>query len=170
MLQSPDFEAALEPPEEASADELQAMLEAPNEPEKQDEQEMESPPTGIPVPKMVSFLDVASQFFGQETVTFIDARDQGTYEAGHIPGALHIDAERLGSDPLVGADVLASVAQSQVLIVYCSGGQCDLSRKLATNLIVRGYPKVLVFEGGWNEWVEEGQPEEEGPMAQGGTP
>ena len=43
-------------------------------------------------------LDVASQL-GQQTVTFIDARDQGTYEAGHIPGALYIDAERLARTP-----------------------------------------------------------------------
>jgi len=160
-IQQPDFEAALAPPEEASADEMEALLQdspAPSQEEVKKE---------IPTPKMVSFIDVASRFFNQPTVRFIDARDAGTYEAGHIPGALNIDAERLGADPLIGADLLADVPKTHVLIVYCSGGQCDLSKRLATNLIVRGYGKVLVFEGGWNEWTDEGQPVEEGPLGGG---
>ena len=156
LIQTPDFDAALAPPEEASAEEMEALLEADSEPADSAEN------NAIPVPKMVTFLDVASRFFGQPNVTFIDARDAGTYEAGHIPGAINIDAERLDSDPLVGADVLENTPKTNVLIVYCSGGQCDLSKRLASNLIVRGYLKVLVFEGGWNEWTDEGQPTEEG--------
>ena len=157
LIQSPDFEAALMPPEEATAEEMEALLEeAPVDGDQAKSNE-------IPIPKMVSFLDVASRFFGQPNVTFIDARDVGTFEAGHIPGALNIDAERLDSDPMVGSDTLKKTPKTNVLIVYCSGGQCDLSNRLASNLIARGFLKVLVFEGGWNEWTDEGQPTEEGP-------
>ena len=162
-IQQPDFEAALAPPEEASADEVAALLNDQTPTEGQDVEKDE-----IPTPKMVSFIDVASRFFNQPNVRFIDARDAGTYEAGHIPGALHIDAERLNGDPMVGAKVLADVPKTHILIVYCSGGQCDLSKRLASNLIARGFQKVLVFEGGWNEWLDEGQPTEEGPG--GGAP
>ena len=157
-IQQPDFEAALAPPEEASAQEVEALLQ--DSPPASQEKGKEE----IPTPKMVSFIDVASRFFNQPTVRFIDARDAGTYEAGHIPGALNIDAERLGADAFIGADLLADIPKTHVLIVYCSGGQCDLSKRLATNLIVRGFGKVLVFDGGWNEWTDEGQPVEEGPM------
>jgi len=156
FIQSPDFEMELAPPEEASAEEMEALLE---ENPTQDESVQSDE---IPVPKMVSFLDVASRFFGQPNVTFIDARDEGTFEAGHIPGALNIDAERLDSDALIGAKSLEKTPKTNVLIVYCSGGQCDLSKRLASNLIARGFLKVLVFEGGWNEWTDEGQPVEEG--------
>ena len=37
--------------------------------------------------------------FGQLR-SLIDARDAGSYEAGHIPGAILMDAEKLDSDPL----------------------------------------------------------------------
>ena len=160
-IQSPDFEKALAPPEEASSAELEAMLQEGNTPETAESEE-------IPVPKMVTFLDVASRFFGQPGVHFIDARDAGSYEAGHIPGAILMDAEKLDSDPLFDQAKIAELPRTDVLIVYCSGGQCDLSRRLGTNLVTRGFTKVLVYEGGWNEWTEEGQPTEEGP--EGGAP
>lgn len=159
-IQDPDFEAALAPPEEASAAEIEAVLNGvPSEDSELAKAEVNNE---IPTSKGISFLDVASRFFGQKNVLFVDARDAGTFEAGHIPGAKNIDAEGLDSDLLVGEETMATVPKTHVVIVYCSGGQCDLSKRLATNLVVRGYQKVFVFEGGWNEWVEEGQPIEEG--------
>ncbi len=161
VLQGSDFEKALAPPEEASSAELEAMLDGEIPPDAVNSGE-------IPVPKMVSFLDVASRFFGQPGVHFIDARDIGSYEAGHIPGAILMDAEKLDSDPLFDQDKIEKLPRKDVLIVYCSGGQCDLSRRLGTNLVTRGFTNVLVYEGGWNEWTEEGQPTEEG--LEGGSP
>ena len=167
LAQSPDFAKALSPPEKASAEELTAML----QPAADDPGPAATDQTNeVPTAKMISFLDVMTQFFGESNVTFVDGRDQGTYESGHIPGAIHIDAEALDDKPDTGAEILAKVPKKQVLVVYCSGGGCTLSKKLAENLIGRGYSKVVIFEGGWNEWVEQGQLKEEGPMATGGTP
>lgn len=166
MLQSPDFEKALAPPEKASDAELTAMLE-PTSPENTES--AENKPKVTAAPKMISFMDVIGKFFGESNVTFVDGRDQNTYELGHIPSAINIDAEQLESDPKHGANVLAKIPKNQVMIVYCSGGGCTLSKILAANLIGRGYAKVLIFEGGWNEWVDQGQLKEEGPMAVGGA-
>ena len=74
-IQGPDFEKALAPPEEASSAEPEAALQEGNTPETAEEE--------IPVPKMVTFLDVTR--FLVSRVLLIDARDAGSYEAGHIP-------------------------------------------------------------------------------------
>ena len=118
--------------------------------------------SGIPVVTQVDFNAVMSVYFGAENVQFIDARDAGTYEAGHVPGALHFDAERLDADEAYGHATLESIPRDHAVIVYCSGGNCDLSMRLGRNLIVRGFRNVLVYEGGWSEWISEGAPTEEG--------
>ena len=135
VVQQPDFDRILEPPEEASDEDLDKMLEDVPEVkngQKEGEAEAAGAEAGadIPVPKMVSFIDIVTRFYGKENVRFIDARDRGSFEAGHIPGALHIDAEDLDGNPMVGQEVLEPLSRKMVMIVYCSGGKCDLSKRL----------------------------------------
>jgi rhodanese-related sulfurtransferase len=121
----------------------------------------------IPLVTNVDFNTVMTVYFGAENVHFIDARDAGTFEAGHVPGAIHIDAERLDVDEAHGQAMLNAVPRQHAVVVYCSGGNCDLSMRLGRNLIARGFRNVLVFEGGWSEWVAEGAPSEEGAAREG---
>jgi hypothetical protein len=37
--------------------------------------------------------------------------------------------------------------------VYCSGDQCDLAKLLANKLLSEGFSNLLLFRGGWDEWV-----------------
>ena len=97
-----------------------------------------------------------------EGVYFIDARGVGSFEAGHIPGSLHLDAENVTPGGVWGEDVLPRIAQDASVVVYCGGGDCDLSKRLGRALIQRGYKKVFVDEGGWNDWIDQGGPTAEG--------
>lgn len=114
-------------------------------------------------PKAVDFLTFRTELFGSESVTVVDARDEPTYEQGHIPGAVPFDAEVAASDENYAASRRSLVPPKHTVVVYCSGGSCDLSMQLARELIEAGYGRVMVYEGGWTEWVEEGGEEETGP-------
>ena len=157
-----DFSEITTPAKTASKDDLAKLIQGT--PEKSKEGVAE-----IATPKMVSFLDIMSELYGRPDVHFIDARDEPTYESGHIPNAIPLDTEKVEGDKNYGQDRIAALPRTDMLIVYCSGGNCDLSIRLARNLIARGFKKVLVYEGGWTEWVKEGGDKEEGLYVPKGT-
>jgi rhodanese-related sulfurtransferase len=113
-------------------------------------------------PKVVTFETVMGELLGQPGVVFIDARDEGTFSSARMPGARHLDAEALEADPGYGASLLTELPQESVLVIYCGGGGCDLSIRLARILSERGWSRTLVYEGGWQEWTDMGGPIEEG--------
>ncbi|GMV38355.1 MAG: hypothetical protein AMXMBFR64_00710 [Myxococcales bacterium] len=161
---APDFDAALAPPAQADSSEIARLREeTPQAPTSDADVAPERP--RVVIPKRVSFIDLRSQLYAQPGVSIIDARDRSSYEGGHIPGSLHLDLDDLERDPNAGGPVLAQVPRTDVVVVYCSGGDCDISMRLARKLIARGYDKVLVYEGGWTEWLQE-----DGTRATGAEP
>ena len=44
------------------------------------------------------------------------------------------------------------------IVVYCSGGACELSMDLAKLMLENGRKKVLIYEGGYPEWQAAGYP------------
>jgi len=115
-----------------------------------------SPQSGIPLP--IGLMQVREVYERKEAL-FVDARDAGTFAAGHIRGAVSI--------PVGYSDVrlpvfAASVPTATTLVVYCNGFGCRDSRDLGAKLLKAGYSKVYVFEGGWPEWRDAGLPAERG--------
>ncbi len=109
----------------------------------------------------VDFEAVAAIFNDSDgqagTVTFVDARNDEAYEAGHIPGAIQADHYRL-EDCI---EVLLDYADaSEKLIVYCSGGNCEDSMFLCKDLLEFDvlYDKIYLYSGGWKEWTKRGMP------------
>ena len=85
--------------------------------------------------------------------TFVDARSPEEYAAGHIPGALSMPFDDVFKNP----DKARTLTHGRPIVVtYCGGGECDLSRNLAFSLIEAGHRKVLVFLGGLPGWKEAG--------------
>ncbi|MDH3216145.1 MAG: rhodanese-like domain-containing protein [Candidatus Krumholzibacteria bacterium] len=89
-------------------------------------------------------------------VTIIDARGNGEYAQGHIPGALNIPYENF----VEYYKNLDFVPIDAIVIIYCRSVTCDLSDNLAQELRLMGYEKVLLYRGGWQEWSEAGLPTE----------
>lgn len=77
----------------------------------------------------------------------IDVRTQEEFNSGHIPGAICIPNETIGTDP---PEELPD--KDQVLLIYCRSGNRskDASQKLAN----MGYTNVYEF-GGINTWTGE---------------
>jgi molybdopterin/thiamine biosynthesis adenylyltransferase/rhodanese-related sulfurtransferase len=84
------------------------------------------------------------------SVTFLDVREQDEYDAGTIPGAVHIARGFLESQ--VESRVTDRDAE---LIVYCAGGV--RSAFAVKTLAEMGYTNVLSMAGGYGQWKNEGR-------------
>ena len=84
----------------------------------------------------------------------LDVRDADEYEAGHIPGSVHIPYGQL-------ANRLAELPRDRVVATICSGGKRS---GLAASILQReGFDRVVhVAHGGVGTWCEGGHPVEEG--------
>ena len=93
---------------------------------------------------------------GEEIVVFVDARKREDYVEAHIPGAVHLSHYESTSQI---ENVRPVLEQAFMIIVYCNGGDCEDSINLALDLTtVYGFSNdsVYVFEGGMEEWQENG--------------
>lgn len=77
-------------------------------------------------------------------VLVVDVRRADEYEAGHVPGAIHLPGESIGGVPPVELPDLDAA-----LIVYCSTGV--RSREAADKLAALGYTRVIDM-GGIADW------------------
>lgn len=90
------------------------------------------------------------EIFSNREAKFVDARDNWDFADGHIPGAINIPEYKFTSEE----PNLKLLNKDEKIIVYCEGNQCDISKRLATELIKLGYKKVWVYLGGMKEWWE----------------
>ena len=77
----------------------------------------------------------------------LDVRTPEEYEAKHIPGAVNVPNETIGSDP-----ILQLPDKDQRILVYCRSG--NRSKQSAQKLADQGYTNVVEF-GGINDWTGE---------------
>ena len=79
----------------------------------------------------------------------IDARTPEAFAKGHIKNANNIyGAEAESRIP----DILDQVPRDRVILIYCDGGECELSHHVADVLKSFGYGPIFIFTGGWAEW------------------
>ena len=100
--------------------------------------------------------------YAQNQVVFIDARNDDEFQGGHIPGAHQFD--HFHYEKFLPTIVPLCQAAQQV-VVYCGGGDCELSEFAATMLANDlGVPKekLAVYGGGMTEWKAKGLPVETG--------
>jgi rhodanese-related sulfurtransferase len=104
-------------------------------------------------------LAYAKRFFDAGGALFVDAREAAEYAEGHIAGALSVPFDDAVKNPAL----LNPFKQAgKPLILYCSGGDCELSKDLAKNMLADGIRKVLVFTDGLPAWKAAGYPMDAG--------
>lgn len=100
-------------------------------------------------------LSRAYQLYKQGVI-FIDSRSKEEYAQGHIKGAINIpfyESEKY-------EDVLSKIDKNDLIVTYCSGEDCDTSILHGDELFEKGYKRVYIFHGGWNDWLDAGYPVE----------
>src|SRR5688572_10153335 len=97
-------------------------------------------------------------------LVILDARPLAAFEAGHIPGAIHLDPRALG--PLPGALVAefrkAGVPAGRRVICYSDRTFPEAAGRLFWHLELAGRREVQVLNGGFDAWGRLGRPVERG--------
>ena len=92
--------------------------------------------------------DEAKKMMEQDgTQIIVDVRMQEEYDSGHIPGAICIPNESIGTEP---PEELPDF--DQIILIYCRSG--NRSKQAAQKLFDMGYINVYEF-GGINDWTGE---------------
>ena len=92
-------------------------------------------------------ITLAKKLFEENTV-FVDARAEEYYIDGHIPSAICND----DFDTLL-EELENEINTDESFVVYCSDDDCGSSEDLSYELQSYGCNKILLFKGGWKEWV-----------------
>jgi len=101
----------------------------------------------------IASVDQAREIVSSGDYAVLDARPHSDYIAGHIPSALSVPYDDLGTAfPRAQLFMLPG----QPVLVYCSGVACDESLELSRFLLQQGYSNVVLFAGGFSEWSKAG--------------
>ena len=77
----------------------------------------------------------------------LDVRTLGEFEEKHIPGAINVANETIGTD-----EILELPDKDQLILVYCRSG--NRSKQASEKLAALGYTNIVEF-GGINDWPGE---------------
>jgi rhodanese-related sulfurtransferase len=105
-------------------------------------------------------LATLRKLYAANAALVIDAREAPDYADGHISGALSLPYNDAMAEP---ERVKKLDPAGRPIVIYCSGGDCELSMDLAKLMVEAGKRRVLVYEGGFPEWQGAGLPVAKGP-------
>jgi hydroxyacylglutathione hydrolase len=110
---------------------------------------------GLPVERIqpISVAELRAQLTGREAPIVLDVRQDDEWNAGHIPGALHIENGRLPYDDL-------PMPTDRPVVVHCQ--HRDRSTAGLSVLARRGYRDLRLIDGGFAAWSEAGFEVEQG--------
>ncbi|MFZ0240904.1 MAG: rhodanese-like domain-containing protein [Desulfobacterales bacterium] len=100
-------------------------------------------------------IEEAVGLFEEGAALFVDARPEDDFKAGHIKGAFNLPD--MDFDQYIGPFLEKTPAEA-VLITYCEGQSCVLSKNLADKLVLAGFEKVFHLSDGWGQWKARGLP------------
>ena len=107
-------------------------------------------------------LATAQALHENQLATFVDARPADEFEAGHIESAVHISPAMLEANSSLF--VLDVIDPDKPIVIYCGGGDCDDSHRVAELLQdLRGLTQTHVFVDGYPAWADAGLPTNTGP-------
>lgn len=92
-------------------------------------------------------MEEAITMMEEETGIILDVRTAQEYSEKHIPGAINIANESIGTE-----DIPELPDKDQLILVYCRSG--NRSKQAAEKLVKLGYTNIIEI-GGINSWPGE---------------
>lgn len=86
----------------------------------------------------------------------LDTRSRAEFDAGHIPGAVVLDAP--ADQQIAAVTKLTASDKTKPLVLYCNGPYCQASRRLADRLTDAGFTSVRRYQLGIPVWRALGGP------------
>jgi rhodanese-related sulfurtransferase len=81
----------------------------------------------------------------------VDTRSREAWDAGHVPGAVHLPGREIGER------AAAELDRAVPVVTYCWGPGCNGATRAALALSLLGY-RVREMLGGFEYWAREGLP------------
>ena len=100
----------------------------------------------------VSDVDAALES-GAPGFVLIDSRSREAWDAGHVPGAVHVPGREIAER------AAAELDRAVPVVTYCWGPGCNGATRAALALALLGY-RVREMIGGFEYWAREGLPVE----------
>jgi len=93
-------------------------------------------------------MDEAIELMENESgYIILDVRTEAEFSEKHIPGAINVPNESIGSD-----EIAELPDKGQLILVYCRSG--NRSKQASEKLVKLGYTNIVEF-GGINDWPGE---------------
>lgn len=101
--------------------------------------------------KECTVADVALMRERGEKFTLVDVREDNEWDAGRLPGAIHL------GKGIIERDIEKEIPDhASKIVLYCGGGY--RSALAADNLQKMGYTNVISMDGGFKGWKSAGHP------------
>ena len=97
--------------------------------------------------RQITMEEAVTMMQEESDYIILDVRTSEEYSEKHIPGAINIPNETIGSE-----DIPELPDKDQLILVYCRSG--NRSKQAAAKLVKLGYTNIVEF-GGINDWTGE---------------
>ena len=95
--------------------------------------------------QQISMKEAVSIMETEDNYIILDVRTKEEYQEKHIPGAVNIPNETIGTE-----EIPELPEKDQQILVYCRSG--NRSKQAAKKLAALGYTNIIEF-GGINDWT-----------------
>lgn len=99
--------------------------------------------------RQISMTEAVCMMKNEKNYIILDVRRPDEYAEGHIPGAINVPNEEIGT-----AEIAELPDKSQLILVYCRSGR--RSKEASEKLVKLGYTSIVEFGGilDWNGEIE----------------
>ena len=97
--------------------------------------------------RQITMDEAVKMMKDEKNYIILDARRPDEYAEGHIPGAINVPNEEIGT-----AEIAELPDKSQLILVYCRSGR--RSKEASEKLVKLGYTNIVEF-GGILDWKGE---------------
>jgi rhodanese-related sulfurtransferase len=97
--------------------------------------------------RQITMDEAVTMMAEQEGYIILDVRRPDEFAAGHIPGAINVPNETIGTDSIPELPL-----KDQLILVYCRSG--NRSKQASAKLVNLGYTNIVEF-GGIIDWPGE---------------
>jgi rhodanese-related sulfurtransferase len=108
------------------------------------------------VPGATTVDSAAAKKLSDSGAVFVDLRKAAAYDAGRVPGSLHLDFKQGFSKEALEA----KAKKDDSVVFYCSGVKCPRSAAACEQAVGWGYKKVYYYREGFPGWQQAGYPAE----------
>ena len=92
-------------------------------------------------------IEKAKQYYETNSALFIDARDFKKYTKGTIAKAINVPLKRYKR-----FKKFLPIDKNAIIVTFCGGINCELSKKLSVKLERLGYTNIKQFANGYPKW------------------